>query len=351
LSLPHSLEVLIMNTVRRTAFTLIELLVVIAIIAVLIGLLLPAVQKVREAAYRVQCMNNMKQIGIGLHAYHSANEMLPPALGARGDQYHVPPNATGTDAYHATVPANLRYASWCTWILPYIEQDARFSNMRQTNHIGGPPGGIVPTFVCPAEWRGAVIGPVASDYTQQGNHPPTFYVGVAGVAANNIHWPNSDGVLYNRSKIRLGDIVDGTSTTLMVGERPPSPIFDWGWWDTGLTPTDATRDMDVTLGVAEIPWGSTGPNYSDEESIRDAPCVNPAFYTGVGKWPCADADCGRYVGTPSNFCDFFHFWSAHLGGAFFTFADGSVRFIPYKVPAATLKALATRAGGETPTVE
>ena len=71
-----------------------------------------------------------------------------------------------------------------------------------------------------------------------------------------------------------------------------------------------------------------------------------ASYTGVGKWPCADSDCGQFAGTPSNFCDFFHFWSAHEGGAFFCFADGSVRFIQYLISAPTLKALGTRASGE-----
>src|SRR5207302_5216801 len=179
-----------------------------------------------------------------------------------------------------------RYASWLTWILPHVEQDARFKSMRQTANPTGPAGGIVPLYVCPSEWRGAVLGPVPSSYTTQGDRPPTFYVGVAGTAVN-VKWPVADGVLYNRSKVRLTDIVDGTSNTLMVGERPPSPNFDWGWWETAVAPgqslhggfVGAQCDMDVVLGVAELPPGPSGPRFPDEESIRDANCPAVATYT------------------------------------------------------------------------
>jgi prepilin-type N-terminal cleavage/methylation domain-containing protein len=362
---------------RRSAFTLVELLVVIAIIAVLISLLLPAVQKVREAAARIKCENNLKQIGIALHNYHDAKGVLPPGLGAAVDAYQPIVNGGLSSAMHDTIPSAMaptfnRYASWLTWILPQIEQDARFQNIRQTRYPNGPAGGIVPLYVCPSESRGAVLGPVPSSYTVQGDHAPTFFVGVAGTAVID-KWPVADGVLYNRSKTRLTDITDGTSLTLLVGERPPSPNFDWGWWDTAVAPDQvpmpsnrqraagsvspqfgAAWDMDVVLGVAEFqglltPSGQqtpTGPRFDDEESARDAPCIGVAKFTGVGTWPCDDPDCGAFLYTPSNFCDFFHFWSAHPGGAFFCFADGSVHFLRYEIPTATLKALSTRAGGE-----
>ena len=319
-------------------------------------------------------MNNLKQIGIGLHDYHDVHGVLPPGLGAAKDLYPITPGGGLAQATHDTIPSTAsptfnRYASWCTWILPHVEQDARFKAMRQTAKPNGSAGGIVPLYICPSEPRGAFLGstPVGTPHNiPQGDRGPTFYVGVAGTAANNTKWPTADGMLYNRSKTRLTDVTDGTSVTLMVGERPPSPIFDWGWWDSATKPLDidrnrgvgATWDMDVVLGVAEVAGsqGVTGPQYYDEESIRDAPCVGqgsqsafPGFtavYQGVGQWPCSDSDCGQYRGTPSNFCDFFHFWSSHLNGALFCFGDGAVRFIPYTIPAARLKALATRAGGE-----
>ena len=181
-----------MNRVmRRLAFTLIELLVVIAIIAVLIGLLLPAIQKIREAAARAKCSNNLKQIGVALHNFHDANGVLPPGLGVMRDKAVMGPSWT---PYSDTIPSSLgaphnRYASWMTWILPHIEQDAMFRTMRQTNNPGGRLGGVVSIYLCPSEPRS--LPP--ANYPQ-----PTFYVGVAGTAVNT-NWPRNNGVLYNRS--------------------------------------------------------------------------------------------------------------------------------------------------------
>ena len=163
----------------------------------------------------------------------------------------------------------------------------------------------------------------------------------------------------------MTDITDGTSTTLMVGERPPSPNFNWGWWDSAVSPAAASRDMDTVMGVAELGGtiGPSGPLFSDDETIDDNQdsCNGVYVFKGLTGLPCYDSDCdapwASYRFTPSNFCDFYHFWSNHPRGAMFCFADGSVRFLPYTIADTKLSyggtnnipmmnALATRAAGE-----
>jgi prepilin-type N-terminal cleavage/methylation domain-containing protein len=348
-----------MRSMGRAGFSLIELLLVIAIIAVLIGLLLPAVQKVREAAARSKCANNMKQISLALHNFHDAYNVLPPGLGAVNDRYQVPTSGGLAAAISDTIPSALpptsyRFASWCTWILPFVDEGARFSSMRQTNDPFGTPGGVVQLFICPSDARPSFLDPRTD--TAGGGRAMTCYAGVSGTANNNPLWPICDGVLYCRSKTRLVDITDGASSTLMIGERPPAPNLSWGRWDTAFVPMPIYQqtggasnwDMDVVMGVQEVgdrsPNGSGAP-YSGTNEFSGTPCPSVATYMAPGPPATNSYNGPGPFYTPANFCDFYHFWSNHPGGAWFVFADASVRFIPYSA-APMLPALATRAGGE-----
>ena len=233
---------------RRPGFTLIELLVVIAIIGILIALLLPAVQKVREAANRTKCANNLKQIGIALHMYHDVNGSLPSA-----SNFHTP----------YSNPPDFHYSwSWMAMILPYIEQNNLYKAAEDfAQHVNYVPFGTsgpanpaqytpIPTYQCPADTRVLVASYV--DENPQTNTQVdvafTSYLGCNGTDLNS-----RDGVLYvNYSGITFRQITDGLSNTLMVGERPPSTDLIFGWWFDGQGQGYSTGSSDIVLGVLEI---------------------------------------------------------------------------------------------------
>ena len=292
----------------RRGFTLSELLVVLAIIGVLIALIVPAVQKVRAAAARTECANNLKQIGLATHQYHDTNRALPP--GMRWQR--------GKDT--------MRMSSWLTQILPFIEQQqlwtlALAAYKQTTNPLQNPPhtpmATVVPTYICPGDARvfSTQFAPKDKIFVAF-----TSYLGVSGK-----DYTTNDGVLFRDSRIRFADITDGLSNTLLAGERPPSADFQFGWWYAGAGQR-FTGSADMILGVEEqnillVTAGSCPPG-----SYQFAP--------------------GRF----SNQCDMFHFWSPHSGGAQFLYCDGTVHFLT-NAAAPIVPALASRSGNETVRVD
>lgn len=282
----------------RHGFTLVELLVVIAISAVLTGLVLSAVQRVREAALRAQCSDRLRQIGLALHGYHDQYKSLPP----------------GVRSSHDPSP----FLSWHAHLLPYLEQEALWKATQEAFvkefrfWLVPPHQGLVtvlPVYLCPANPRTH-----QSVYPENVDVAFTTYLGVEG---RNLVL--RDGVLFVNSNVRFADITDGASNTVMVGERPPSPDFRFGWWYAGTGQAyDGSADM--LLGVAEF-----------NQSFRAPTCPHGPYAFGPGRL--------------DDMCDTFHFWSLHGNGAHFLFADGSVHFLGYAA-APLLPALASRAGGE-----
>jgi len=271
---------------RRGGFTLIELLVVIAIIAILIGLLVPAVQKVREAAANTQCKNNLSQLAKAIHNYHGTFKKLPPPR---------------DNLACFTCPK-----SWVFHTLPYVEQD----NMQNqaTTSFNTAAGQNMTVLLCPSDAlsNGNFSGTVGG---ASGTFGLIDYLGVIGTR-QDLGLGATDGIFDTSQRgIRLTDIRDGTSNTLMLGERPPAADLQWGWW--------SYSDFDNLL--------STQNNY-----VAYPSCPSPHLYA---------------KGSLGNNCDSLHFWSMHTGGGNWAFGDGSVRFIPYSGAAAVVM-LSTRSGKE-----
>jgi len=292
----------------RRGFTLIELLVVIAIIAVLIGLLLPAVQKVRDAAARTQCQNNLKQVGLALQAYHDVQKQFPPG-------YASGVAATGDDAGPGW--------GWAAFVLPQLEQGSLANQIDRTKPITDPAHAaarvtVLPAFRCPADQLAATIpvGPLTSAGLPSGpqtdlaaaNYPAVFGVTEPGVDGN--------GVFFRNSTVRIGDITDGTSATLLVGERH--------------------AQLGPTTWVGVIP----GAGHAAPAGSPFAGQVNVAAnfvlgHTGESFGGAAEPGEANTAG------------SRHTGGTNFVFGDGHVRFLGRGVDYTTYKALTTRAGGES----
>lgn len=323
----------------RAAFTLVELLVVIAIIGVLVGLLLPAVQAARESARRTKCINNLKQQVLALHNFHDSYNRFPsahqigPSYGA-GYQKPEAPGGNSPTGYPLEGP----FWSWMMHIAPYIEmkniKDAAVMTTGDSaswpwwQKYGGASGPDLISlnckiFQCPSDAR------VVYKWTD-GTHQAqlTSYLGVTGTN----QWAEAagqDGMLYVNSSVRMEHVKDGTSNTIIIGERPSSNNLLYGWqWAGAGDPPNHFGTTDVVLGVHERPMSPSAlPDYTRPGTLKDP------------------MDIHRY-----------HFWSLHLNGNAWAFADGSVRFLsynasgPYAAPGTQptpLQAMATRDGGET----
>ncbi len=326
---------------QRRAFTLIELLVVIAIIAILIGLLVPAVQKVREAAARTQCVNNMKQHGLALHSFHDVNKHFP--VGEWND--------------------DLDDIAWGTWLLPYLEQSSLFNQMTllakvpgagggangynmdgppnswsgRTNAFGAQTSVVLPVYQCPSD----PLPPQCSN-----NYAKSNYCANIGQAPNNISGTHASGFGCgggyngttqtgvfrfsnnndNTTCPKMASITDGTSNTIGIGEVTMNNWVQLSNLGDGAFPIWAGGNPNAR-GCGDV-WG-LGSNFR---------CVDTAFPINFGITPN-----GNGWGTDrSILC----FGSQHPGGANFLMMDGSVRFISQAIDTTVYRNLGTIAGGE-----
>jgi prepilin-type N-terminal cleavage/methylation domain-containing protein/prepilin-type processing-associated H-X9-DG protein len=331
-----------MNGTRQRAFTIVELLVVIAIIGILVALLLPAVQAAREAARRSECANHLRQLGLALDTYESANR-------------HWPAGAT-SDATGATV-----YWTGFTDLLPFFEEPALKRlwdpNLAFYQQSADVLSTVVGLFICPTAPHDNVIdiAPLAAlpaptrfavtDYVFSKGALDAWCMSVVQAQQNR------RGCFFMTSKLRINEITDGTSKTFAMGEATGGPNWPLCHGAGCETPLDFSAAVPGTLN----PWayGSVGNDYvlplkidlaavwaCTVEPLNKRP-VTDSFWGGLPEInDCRNSDQGGPHSTAN-------FRSDHAGGGQFVFADGSVHFISEQIEMSTYRALSTICGGET----
>jgi prepilin-type N-terminal cleavage/methylation domain-containing protein/prepilin-type processing-associated H-X9-DG protein len=357
-------------TAPQRAFTLIELLVVIAIIGILIAMLLPAVQKAREAANYAKCQNNLKQIGVALHNYHDTENTFPPASAGMDLYWYYHSRGDDTSATNAINTGAGTGCSWAVYILPYIEQTAIYGKLVLFTNSPNPIPSPLTSIQYPA-WAGRAQGgpnyntfrffapsnllcpsnPMKSfaevwasvDDTMQNN-----YVPIAGVNIDPGHTPARlrngcngpvawNGVLYVNSRTRITDINDGTSNVLLMGEQT-----DWG------VDTKGVHNFCRASGVGQSQWeGDWWTNQTISHGFDH--CFNTTTITaGVGTrlcppqglqaWPNQNYYGSNATNTPIR--------SPHgNGGSNVLFGDGSVHYLAMGMDTTLFQDLAIRDSG------
>lgn len=301
---------------RRRGFTLIELLVVVAIIAVLIGLLLPAVQKVREAANRTKCQNHLRQLGIGLHSYESANGNLP---------------SSGQGTNYATSPPSVAFElhSTFTLLLPYIEQDNVFKQFDLAKAYNATPGNqaaaknVISILICPSN----PLRPQPTDTAGYGttDYGPIYYTDIDPVTGLRNKFTRADGGLILGKQTVLS-ITDGTSNTIAIGE------------DVGRSETMTMPYPDPLGGMRQVyRWAEPDCAYGISMGVN----TNRTPFGGPTSCPWGVNNCG-----PNE-----EIFSFHPGGAHVVFCDGHVAFLKESIDPRELRKLVTRNGSEVATLE